>query len=363
MRPRSRVGPASRRAVAGATMLATLVVPAVSAGAETTTRLPGGTNVEKAIAWSRVTFADGAASTVLLARDDEFVDALTSGSVQGLLDAPLLLTNRDTLSPQTLAEINRLDPDQAVVIMGGDQAVSPAVETALEAEGLEVTRVGGATRIETAVETARTFFPDATQTLVARAFPANDPTQAFADAITAGNFSAATNIPILLTETAELSQSTLDYVEDSFIEKALIVGSTAAVSAAVEAELKSIDITDLVVDDDFSDPYTFEVTRRGGANRGETAVLMSNELGFETAMDAPRVLLIEGQAPDAWAGGLTAGAQAEGMGAATVLSTGPRLFGATEEFLGQGADVPLVCGPNVSQAACDAASAALGNEG
>ena len=76
-----------------------------------------------------------------------------------------------------------------------------------------------------------------------------------------------------------------------------------------------------------------------------------------------RILLVEASHPDAWAGGLTIGAQV-GNGAATLLANGADLFPETAEFLGdEAADVPLLCGPRVTESACDAASEALGNEG
>ena len=335
-----------RRAVPGAVLVATLVAPAASAFAETTTRLVGASNVEAAIAYSAATYADGAAPIVLLARDDDFADALTSGSAQGVLDAPLLLTAPNVLSPQTAAELERLAPDE-VRIIGGNQAVSPAVETALQGLGYRTSRYFGSDRVGTAVAVAETLFPNATSAVVARAFAGEDPTQAFADAIAAGAFAAASGKPVLLTDTAALSGATADYVNGSLLETALIVGGLLAVSEAAEAELEDAGVA---------------VTRAAGASRAATAVALNAELGYATAVDADRVLLVEGAGADAWASGLTIGAQA-GNGAATVLSNGGSLYAETTAFLGTDADVPLICGPRVDSSACDAASDALGNEG
>jgi putative cell wall-binding protein len=343
---RSRA-PAWRRTVPGAVLLTALAVPAAPAAADTTTRLAGDTNVEAAVAWSQATFADGAPSVVLLARDDDFADALTSGSAQAVLDAPLLLTDSAVPSPETLAELDRLDPDE-VRIMGGEAAVSAAVETALEGLGYTVSRYAGSDRVDTAVMVAEDLFPNATSAVITRAFAgAADPTQAFADAIAAGAYSAGAMVPVLLTGTAELSAGTAAYVAESAIETAVITGGEAAVSAAAEAELSGAGVA---------------VARAAGATRGGTAVALAAELGFPSADAAPRVLLVEGTGADAWAGGLTIGAQA-GNGAAVVLANGPALFAETAAFLDGGTGVPLVCGPGVDEAACDAASDALGNEG
>ena len=345
-RSRSRA-PAWRRAVPGAVLLIALIAPASPAHAETTTRLSGDTNVEVAVSYSQATFADGAPSVVLLARDDDFADALTSGSAQAVLDAPLLLTDSTVPSPEVLAELDRLDPDE-VRIMGGTAAVSATVETALEGLGYTVTRYAGTDRVDTAVLVAEDLFPNATAAIVTRAFASSaDPTQAFADAIAAGAYSAGSMTPVLLTDIGDLPERTADYIAGSALETAIITGGAAAVSASVEAELTDAGVA---------------TSRAAGPTRGGTATALAAELGFASAADAPRVLLVEGTGADAWAGGLTIGAQA-GNGAAVVLSDMASLFAETEAFLGAGADVPLICGPRVSDSACDAASDALGNEG
>lgn len=356
-RPRST----PRRVLAGATLVTSMLIPATAASAETTTRLSGGTNVDVALAYSQATFADGAAPVVLLARDDDFADALTSNSVQGKLNAPLLLTNSQVLSPMVMAEIERLGAEEAV-IMGGSAAVSDTVETELGAMGLETSRFDGADRVDTALIVAATLFPDATSAVVARAFPDSDITRAFADPIAAGAYAAAAEVPVLLTMTDALPAPVQAYVEDSFIEDAIVAGGTLAVSDAVVAELEAIDIADLAVTDETGASYDFTTRRVAGQTRGGTATAFAAELGYATAADAPRVLLVESYDGDAWAAGLTLGAQA-GNGAAVLFANRTALFGETTTFLGEGANVPLLCGPRVDVAACDAASTALGNEG
>ena len=84
---------------------------------------------------------------------------------------------------------------------------------------------------------------------------------------------------------------------------------------------------------------------------------MMSYLGYSSAADASRVLLVEGYADDAWASGFASAVQA-GNGAALVLSNGDDISDATVDFL-SGAGVPLICGPGTTQSACDAAFAAL----
>jgi putative cell wall-binding protein len=321
------------------------------------TQVEGGpTAAADAAGWSEIGFADGAAPTVLIATDADFADALTSGAVQGLLEAPLLLTNGTSLSPETAAEINRLGADEAI-IFGGPMAVSDVVQTQLEALGLTTERVMGPTRIETAIAAQQRFFPDTTAATLVRAFGTDtDPTQAFADSITVGVYGAAANTPVLLTETESLTDATRDAITASAIDTVTIVGGESAVSAAVQSSVDALSSRGTT-----EDGPTISVSRVAGTTRYDTAAQLNRLLGYQTAGDSPRVILVEGQSDDAWVGGLPAASQA-GNGVSMVLANGDLLLGPTFDFLFDG-DVPLICGPGVSQTACDKAFEALQGNG
>ena len=323
------------------------------AGAAEVQRLQADDAVGAALAWSTFSFAAGAADTVLLARDDVFADALASGSAQGRLDAPLLLTNGQVLDPRTLAEINRLGA-RRVLVLGGEQAIGPVIVETLTTAGFEVTRHSGATRIETAIAVAQDAFPTATQVVVARAYGSeDDETRAFADTLATGNFAAAAQIPILFTESDQLTASTRAYLESSAVEFITVAGGTEAVSDAVLAELEA------VLE---AKGANGGVTRLAGDNRFSTAVAMDGGLNIPTAGRAERVILIDGQRPDAWASGFAAAIQSTGSAAAVVLANGEDLPAESADFLADtGGRIPLVCGPFTTTAACDAAADAMGN--
>jgi putative cell wall-binding protein len=323
---------------------------ALPATAQETTRLEDGlTPAARAVAWSQASFADGAAPDVLIARDDDFAEALTSGPLQGLLEAPLLLTNSTVLSPETAAEITRLGATNAIVL-GGEVAVSETVVTMLEALGLTTERVFGDTRLTTATAIVERFFPNTTSVVLARAFGDDDPTQAFADSLTAGPYAAAANTPILLTSSEELDEPTATALTALPVDTVTIAGGEAAVSSAVAGQAAQ------AIDD--GDDQTDEAVRRaGGDTRFETAIELNALLFYATGADAPRIILVEGQNEDSWTSGLPAGVQA-GNGAATVLSNGPELPEETRAFI-EGSGVPLICGPQVDEAACTAAEQAI----
>ena len=106
--------------------------------------------VETAIATSQDTFpAGGSANTVVLARSDFFADALAGGPLAAFVDGPLLITPgaglSSTLDPEVQSEIQRvLKPGGTVYILGGSLALSPAIDTALQALGFTTQRLAGA---------------------------------------------------------------------------------------------------------------------------------------------------------------------------------------------------------------------------
>lgn len=98
---------------------------APSTGEAEVRRLRGADRIATAIAISQD--AHETADTVVLARADQFPDALAGGPLAARLDAPLLLTGRDGLDARVAEEIERLGATGAV-LLGGPSALSPAIE-------------------------------------------------------------------------------------------------------------------------------------------------------------------------------------------------------------------------------------------
>jgi plastocyanin len=295
--------------------------------------------VATALAWSAL-FADDGAPTALLGRDDVFADSLASGMVQGLEDAPLLLTPSGALDERVEAELARLGTTR-VVVLGGTGAVSQEVEDRLVELGITVERVEGETRIETAIDVAQTFRPDATEAFLVRsdAAPGADPTQAFADSLVVGGIAARELLPVLLSQTDQLSASTRAHLESSGIRTVYLVGGVAALSEQVQVDLEALGI---------------EVQRIAGGSRFHT---MSELIYSFFPGPSDVAILVDGQAPDAWVAGFTAASAAES--AAIVLSNGPDLPQETIDLLlvslPAPAGVPVLCGPTTDPIACDRA--------
>src|SRR5439155_6806842 len=91
--------------------------------------------------------------TAILASGENFPDALAGGPLAYAGNLPILLTQKDSLSPQAKQGIQDLGIQQ-VLLLGGNAAVAPAVETAVQGAGASTVRLAGADRTGTATAVA-----------------------------------------------------------------------------------------------------------------------------------------------------------------------------------------------------------------
>lgn len=277
-------------------------------------------NVDVALELSALAFPDGGVDTVLVGRDDVFADSLASGAAQA--DGPLLLVPQAGPVPgDVMAEIERLGASRAL-ILGGEAAVSATVEEELTSDGLTVQRLSGPTRIETAVDVARSVVPTADTAILARATGVEgNATSAFADTLAAGGWAAQEGWPILLTQSDQLTGSTRDYLAASSITSVNVMGGTAAIAEAVVDALEGMGLT---------------VQRVAGPDRASTALEVAKARGADTAADAESVVLVDGFSDDAWAAGFGAAALSAQQDAPVVLGNVESLPPATEDWLVEG---------------------------
>lgn len=201
---------------------------AVGAAGDAVRRAAGRDRVATAAIASRQTFAD--ADTAVLARADDFADALAGGPLAADLDGPLLLTAGDRLSAAAGRELDRLGVDD-VVLLGGESALSPAVAADARDRGWAVSRLDGADRFATAAAVAEAV-GGANGMLVARGAAA-DPSRAWPDALSAAALGSLDARPVVLATRDRLPSATAAALEGA--ETATLVGGTAALSPEVEA--------------------------------------------------------------------------------------------------------------------------------
>ena len=177
-------------------------------------RLSGGDRYGTGVSVSRAQWANAGgddtpravANSVVLARGDNFPDALAGVPLAKRNRAPLLLTESASLNPQTADEIRRVLPrGKTVYILGGVTAISPTVQQQLEGMGYNVQRYGGTDRFQTSLLIATQGMGSPHQVVVATGLT-------FADALSAGPLAADEGNAILLSNGTTLDPNTKNYI-------------------------------------------------------------------------------------------------------------------------------------------------------
>lgn len=238
-------------------LVASIAQPAAALVSAPETRRVSGSSVYEIAAQVAGATCDSkvGSHSVALASGENWPDALAGSA----LDRPLLLTTQAFLPAPTRAYLDpcRDHPKAKVIILGGQAAVSTAVEEDLRGMGFRVDRIAGADRYETAHRVARLFAPDELPTVYLASG------KNYADAVAAAP-SVSRESPLILTASDSLHSEARKFLtaEDRSIDEVTILGGTAAISEAVETEIRSLGLA---------------ARRIAGADRYETAALIARE--------------------------------------------------------------------------------------
>jgi poly-gamma-glutamate capsule biosynthesis protein CapA/YwtB (metallophosphatase superfamily)/putative cell wall-binding protein len=282
--------------------------PAAAETDATPPRLAGPDRVATAAGVALQAFPEaGVTRTALLARADAFPDALAAAGLAGAVGGPVLLSRSDRVSPAAASTLEHLGIEQ-VLLLGGDAALSPAVEAEL-AERYEVTRLAGPDRYATAARIAEAVAAEAHD----RRGAAPDTVvvvrgDSFADALTAGSPAFAQAWPILLTQRDALAPEAAAFIDERRPRRALVLGGSGAVGSAVVADLQGRGVS---------------VERIAGPTRTATATAMADHLA-QSGWQTSATVLARG---DDFADALAAGPLAGGMAAPILLAQSPALLG------------------------------------
>jgi hypothetical protein len=209
------------------------MVGVTSTGATATVpvqRIYGTDAIGTSIAVSLAEFpAAGSARAVVLSRSDFFADALAGGPLAAQLGGPLLITPgaslSATLDPRVEAEIQRVLPlGDTVDILGGDLALSPKIDTALQALGYVTQRIAGADEYGTAVDIAEALGNPTT------IFEATG--LAFQDALSAVPAAIKEHGAILLTDGSSPDSTTTTYLSEHPDDARYAIGGSLAAGGA-----------------------------------------------------------------------------------------------------------------------------------
>jgi putative cell wall-binding protein len=265
-----------------AALVATTLV-AGSAGAATTSRLAGADRYATAAAVSRSTFAAGV-PVVYVVTGRNFPDALAAGAAAAAAKGPVLLVDAGRIPQPVADELTRLKPG-AITVVGGAGAVPDSVLAQLRSyTSGAVTRVSGGERYSTAAAVSQGAFPSAATVYVANG-------DSYPDALAGVPAAAHDGAPLLLVTAHGLPAATAGELRRLGARRAIVLGGTGSVDAAVEGQVRAI---------------VADTTRVGGVDRYATAAALSARIA---APGVGSAYLATGNAfADALAGGPAAAA-------------------------------------------------------
>jgi putative cell wall-binding protein len=214
------------------------------------------------------------ANAVVIARSDDYPDALAGVPLAYKLQAPLLLTFPHSLPVEVFQSIQNMAPS-AIYILGGDAAVSVPVARQLSTIA-PITRLYGSDRYETAAAVARQLDNLGSAVIVNGL---NYP-----DAVSVAAAAGRTGVPILLTDKDTLPEVTAKALRTLNITQVTVVGGAGVISDSVLAALPN-------------------PTRLAGADRYDTSAAVIRAFPG----DGARLYIATGRNfPDALTGGLLA---------------------------------------------------------
>lgn len=175
------------------------------------------------------------ANTAIISNGGAIVDALAATPLAAYKDAPVLLTDKNSLKDITKEELKRLGVGK-VYIIGGESVISRNVKSRIEKMGISVERISGNDRYATSVAIANEMKSEGA---VVEQVAVVNGVSGLADAISFGATAGQKNIPIILSNKKGEIPGAEKILSDSAINKTYIIGGKAAVPESVEASLKN----------------------------------------------------------------------------------------------------------------------------
>lgn len=167
--------------------------------------------------------------TVALATQNDFPDTLAITSFSAKNTMPILFSEKDKLRSDTKAALAAWGVKN-VIISGGVNVISAAVETELKGMGITVTRLAGEDRYDTALIIVKHFEKNK-YTQVALATGLNYP-----DALTGAALAAKKDVPLLLVGRDSVKKSVMDYIGAHEFVQAYVFGGEGVISNMLEVK-------------------------------------------------------------------------------------------------------------------------------
>ncbi len=199
-------------------------------------RVAGGDRVATSLSIAQQHTDPETTSEVVLARSDDYADALAAAPLAGAVGAPIVLTAGDALSEpdgsDSVADVlDDLDLDR-IWLLGGERALSPALARAAAEHADEVTRVAGDDRDATAALVAEHVAREADDP-ASHAYVANG-IDGWPDAVAVAALAAHERAPLLLASNDPSATAASEAIADAdHLEDVRLVGGTSVLPDAV----------------------------------------------------------------------------------------------------------------------------------
>ena len=237
------------------------------------------------------------ADTAIISNGSAIVDALAATPLAAYKDAPVLLTEKDTLKDVTKNELKRLGVGK-VYIIGGSSVISKNIQSQIEKMGISVERISGSNRYATSVAIANEMKSEGAN--IDQVAVVNG-VSGLADAISFGAAAGQKNIPIILSDKNGKTKGAEEILSDDKVEKTYIIGGKNAVPESVESSLKNPE-------------------RVSGSNRSETNAAIIKKFYNQSAFEYLFVVKDGSEGQDKLIDGLSVGAFAAKTSSPIILA-------------------------------------------
>lgn len=219
-------------------------------------RISGSNRFSTAVEVSKMNYKKS--ETVILANSEKATDILTTSPLAESLECPVLYTKDNDIPEETISEMERLGVKRVIVI-GGKKSVSDSVFKELSSK-YELNRVAGSDRFDTANKIAKEVVKRSSEKKKAIMVSS----ESYADALTISSLATKENIPIVITNSKNLSEKTEEFLKNNEIKEIVYVGGNNSISNEVQKETEKKGIK--------------TVARYAGKDRYETATIISNNV-------------------------------------------------------------------------------------
>lgn len=160
-------------------------------------------------------------TAILVNSDKSLADGLSASGLSGTVDAPILLTKKESIPNVTL---DKLKGVTKVYIIGGVGSIDESLEAQLKEKGIDVVRIGGNNRIETSYNVAKEInnIQPVKKVVFTNAYKGEP------DAMSVASVAARDNSPIVLTDGTSVDESSITF--DIKAVESYAIGGVSAIS-------------------------------------------------------------------------------------------------------------------------------------